>query len=1633
MAINLNKGVNVHKIGDANDVLSTSTPSDVNSQGILKESGVSGVFVISNADLEVWFHYDDGNGTLQWVLHNTLSKADIGYQDGHAVAWRNHKDYGTVTAMYLKAIGTGPNGEDPEARTLSISKVIITDANIKDLELKKDFLNWYSNSVAEDLPGANAPIQAVNYDGYERRYHDLSNHSIGEDYSFTVPGYVDSAVTFTRMVDKIPCSYVYDDKNDETTITFEIIDGKYGDYHTTLDIWHTWWSLGEPPLVPFKMTIEVPEATGLGTQLFPNVSTAIMTYITMNQNQVGSSFRIASTGIDLGNVGDQLIFVSADGHGTIYATMTVEDRDETTFVIDSMEITPSQFPTFESQFVVYALPTVSFDFPLVMKSGETFDFAVNWGDGTEESLTNSSFSTYAHGFSGSQLIAADGNAMTYQGYDTDVLIYSHNYTTSGSHQITITGNNIPLRYGHALEMTPADMVTKTSYDDFTTAQTSHSDPAPRAKAYIRSVDQWGSATFNDLNAAFERCINFDVLALDIPKFGTDADISKMFKLCAKLDDANGSIEKWDTSNVKNMMQLFAGVRNFRANIDTKLVVNPGGGEYLAWNVGNVENFSHMFVGLVNMNLRAGFNQPIPNWDMNNANNLAGMFAYCNFNQDLLVKGMRSNTNAGASIAQNVQVYDDNYVYFNGTNNTIETDSGGIGANIELDGSNGVAALLGEVGTTVVLVSNKGNIKATIAATGNVIELAISSYDISVSTNEEVEFFNVHTPEFGSAPDWTAWYFGRSLPSGHTASFVKMFYNNIVFNSDISNWYMFTNEQGKIWVNEMFAYARNFNQPLPRAMGDTDDGPYMSWDLSRASGASRMFKSAAKFNQDIGDMFANGSICGDYTYMFHNATDYNNAGQSLDWDTSAAILMSSMFENASSFNINISNWDVSNVTHFNNMFEDAVAFNQDFGQGPAGSGPNCWDTSSGTRFDNMFQQCTSFNQPLYFDVRSAHSMSHFLDGATLYSKPLGITFGDGGGTYVAGTCIGPQNLGKDPAAGKYLSMFMRNTNYGTAQVDALLVKLVSELQNLNTVTHVGHGYHNASDGNQYEGLLESLPAHTANSPAATARFGLIQNGWWVEPNTIVTPVPNNESFDIQGWANDFEFPESTLINAQIGGTFSLVDNDGNFSGTDFTLEYTDLTNINGDSKDMSKFELISQYGGTAFAIKLKKGHVYTYDSSWDDYYIIHFKISTPNGSFRNVTRKIRLTNVKPDGVNMLNMIDLGHPARNTNLLTNTPTTTLTYTGAWNTTPYGILKPKWPGSGAGIYGTYGGQYLGAAITVEGMPNYKDDFRTQLGLGNGAFDPTNLPPTWPNVVAGPYIHIKRSRFNSENDYEQFNTASDPYKMYIADITEWVNGAADQDGIDIREGVEVELVGVDMDLGWWVQEGPSGSSNGGATTANYFCEFRSAPLPPQARREIQGSPEDNGLLGAFDPSFDGFSNRKYGEHHPSDAHHGSDFSGTWHNINKRGWKNVTNKFEILKNYHTNPITGENQDHWEITYSGEDIDSFPISKHFPDNFQQTQSENDFWSHPSFSSSNHPQNSYGFYVPRIYQTEFGDTVTGNYWRKGVQFTIWYRFRDASNSTLMFGSDHGVGNETDDNGLYSGTLKKICLVVRTSLK
>ena len=82
-----------------------------------------------------------------------------------------------------------------------------------------------------------------------------------------------------------------------------------------------------------------------------------------------------------------------------------------------------------------------------------------------------------------------------------------------------------------------------------------------------------------------------------------------------------------------------------------------------------------------------------------------------------------------------------------------------------------------------------------------------------------------------------------------------------------------------------------------------------------------------------------------------------------------ISINGMFQNASSFNGDISGWDVSAVTNISGLFQGATSFNSDI------SG---WDVSAVTNFYNMFYGASAFNQNLSsWQVDSATDLTGFL--------------------------------------------------------------------------------------------------------------------------------------------------------------------------------------------------------------------------------------------------------------------------------------------------------------------------------------------------------------------------------------------------------------------------------------------------------------------------------------------------------------------------------------------------------------------------------------------------------------------------------------------------------------------------------
>jgi surface protein len=96
-----------------------------------------------------------------------------------------------------------------------------------------------------------------------------------------------------------------------------------------------------------------------------------------------------------------------------------------------------------------------------------------------------------------------------------------------------------------------------------------------------------------------------------------------------------------------------------------------------------------------------------------------------------------------------------------------------------------------------------------------------------------------------------------------------------------------------------------------------------------------------------------------------------------WNTSSAITMASMFENARSFNQPLADWNVSSVTDMSFMFSRAISFDEPLGE---------WNVSRVTDMSYAFYSASSFNQPLGdWDVSSVRDVSFMFAYATSFNR------------------------------------------------------------------------------------------------------------------------------------------------------------------------------------------------------------------------------------------------------------------------------------------------------------------------------------------------------------------------------------------------------------------------------------------------------------------------------------------------------------------------------------------------------------------------------------------------------------------------------------------------------------------------
>jgi hypothetical protein len=227
-------------------------------------------------------------------------------------------------------------------------------------------------------------------------------------------------------------------------------------------------------------------------------------------------------------------------------------------------------------------PAESITLPLI--STGTYDFFVDWGDNTSDTIT----------------LYSDPERI-------------HTYGATGDHTITIRGT-----------------IEGFNFNDV---------PASRLK--IREVTQWGDLRLVDGGFYFKGCSNLGLVNVtDVLDLTGLTNLSHMFNECSSLTTV-GRMNEWDVSQIQFFTGMFKAATNFNqpiyswqtgSAIDMSYMFQEAfffNQSILFWDVSNVQSMASMFAAAL------FFDQPLSLWDTRNVNNMSFMFFSANrFNRPI---------------------------------------------------------------------------------------------------------------------------------------------------------------------------------------------------------------------------------------------------------------------------------------------------------------------------------------------------------------------------------------------------------------------------------------------------------------------------------------------------------------------------------------------------------------------------------------------------------------------------------------------------------------------------------------------------------------------------------------------------------------------------------------------------------------------------------------------------------------------------------------------------------------------------------------------------------------------------------------------------------------------------------------
>jgi len=224
---------------------------------------------------------------------------------------------------------------------------------------------------------------------------------------------------------------------------------------------------------------------------------------------------------------------------------------------------------------------------LPLPSTGTYDFVVDWGDGTTETVTAYNDAAHTYATEGVKIVSILGT-MTHWGFN------------DGGDKLKITD----VLSGGSTGLTSL-------YGGF------HGCTNLR---FVANDSKW-TKDVNSMYFMFHSCaaFNSDISAWDVSSVTT---MNNMFRSCAAF---NSDISAWDVSSVDSMYGMFHSCAAFNSDIS-------------AWDVSSVTTMRYMF------GFSTIFNSDISAWDVSSVDSMYGMFHACAaFNSDISAWGCSSVT------------------------------------------------------------------------------------------------------------------------------------------------------------------------------------------------------------------------------------------------------------------------------------------------------------------------------------------------------------------------------------------------------------------------------------------------------------------------------------------------------------------------------------------------------------------------------------------------------------------------------------------------------------------------------------------------------------------------------------------------------------------------------------------------------------------------------------------------------------------------------------------------------------------------------------------------------------------------------------------------------------------------------